>query len=214
MSAAALTRRGLLRAGAGATAGMGAVAVAGCGGDKRESVPPLGRPVAPFDPAVLQRFGDGDTGILNYALYLEHVESAMYARVTGSGLLRRGEASLLRGIAADERRHVETLTALVRRLGGRPVSAPATRFAFAGREQMLDLVASVEGLGAAAYLGQLSRIQDRKVMAAALAIQTVEGAHAAALNTVVGRTITPDGSLANPASGRDVLAAIGEYVGG
>ena len=50
------------------------------------------------------------------------------------------------------------------------------------------------------------------MLEAALAIHTVEGAHAAALNELVGRTITPDGSIAAPESAAQVLAVLRPYL--
>jgi rubrerythrin len=73
---------------------------------------------------------------------------------------------------------------------------------------VLKLAATVENLGAAAYLGQAGTIQSPEVLASALAIHAVEGRHAAALNTLLGQSITPDGAFAKPATSTTVLAAV------
>ena len=70
----------------------------------------------------------------------------------------------------------------------------------------------MENLGASAYLGQAGRIKDKKVLAAALSIHTVEGRHAAALNSVIGKSITPDGSFALPASADKVLKEVQPFI--
>ena len=70
------------------------------------------------------------------------------------------------------------------------------------------MAADLEDLGAAAYLGQATKIKRPDVLRLALSIHTVEGAHAAALAGLVGRSITPDGSIAAPADATEVLDAI------
>ena len=60
-----------------------------------------------------------------------------------------------------------------------------------GPQKILETAAAVENLGAAAYLGQAGNIKDKEILAAALAIHSVEGRHAAALNTLVGNTSSP-----------------------
>ena len=63
---------------------------------------------------------------------------------------------------------------------------------------MAKLAATVENLGAAAYLGQAGNIQSKEILAAALAIHTVEARHAATLNTLLKLSPTPDGAFAKP----------------
>ena len=70
----------------------------------------------------------------------------------------------------------------------------------------------MENLGAAAYLGQAGRIQSKEVLAAALAFHSVRGRHAAALNSVVGKTIVPDGAFAKPASMEEVLPKVQPFL--
>ena len=80
---------------------------------------------------------------------------------------------------------------------GRKPERPLTTFDAVikgGPMKVLETAATVENLGAAAYLGQAGRIQSKEILAAALAIHSVEGRHAAALNQAVGKTIVPDGA--------------------
>ena len=102
----------------------------------------------------------------------------------------------------------------MKKLGGTP-KRPKTNFDAVlegGPEMVLETAATVENLGAAAYLGQAGRIQSKEILAAALAIHTVEGRHAAALNSVVGRTIVPDGAFAKPASMAEVLPKVEPFL--
>jgi len=117
-------------------------------------------------------------------------------------------------IRDNEQEHVDALTATVEKLGGRP-KRPRTTFdsVLEGGERMvLQTAATVENLGAAAYLGQAGRIRSKEVLAAALAIHSVEGRHAAALNQVVGKTIVPDGAFAKPASMEEVLPKVKPFL--
>ncbi len=81
--------------------------------------------------------------------------------------------------------------------------------------------ATVENLGAAAYLGQAPRIKSQEILAAALAIHSVEARHAAGLNQLVGRGFTganalegsiPDGPFAAAMDMDAVLAAVKPYL--
>ena len=74
--------------------------------------------------------------------------------------------------------------------------------------------ATVENLGAAAYLGQAGSIQNKEVLAAALSIHTVEARHASALNELLGEAVTPDGAFAKPASMDEVLTKVKPFIVG
>jgi hypothetical protein len=117
-------------------------------------------------------------------------------------------------IRDNEQQHVEALTGTVKQLGGKP-KRPKTNFdsvLSGGEQKVLETAATVENLGAAAYLGQAGRIKSKEILAAALAIHSVEGRHAAALNTVVGKTIVPDGAFAKPASMAEVLPKVKPFL--
>jgi rubrerythrin len=153
----------------------------------------------------------GDIKILNYALTLEYVESDFYKRVDGASVFSGQQAELVRGFGRQEDEHVDALTALVRKLGGKPAARPQTHFDLNGAQATARLAASVENLGAAAYLGQVARIRSKEVLAAALSIHSVEARHAAALNEIVGQPPTP-GPFARAASMDEVLAKVRPYI--
>jgi rubrerythrin len=100
----------------------------------------------------------------------------------------------------------------VKKLGGTPAKKPETKFPLKSASSVLKLAATVENLGAAAYLGQAPFIKSPEVLASALAIHAVEGRHAAALNTLLGKPITPDGAFAKPADSKTVLAAVRPFI--
>ncbi len=201
--------------GAGA-AGALAIFVAACGGDDEEETPSGGGSSGGSSSGGGGGASKGDIAIVNYALTLEHLESAFYQQVLESGEIKDPMVGdVAKSIAEDEMEHVEALTATVEQLGGTPAKAPQTAFddVIAGGPQMiLATAASVENLGAAAYLGQAGNIKNKEILAAALSIHSNEGRHAAVLNQVVGKSIVPDGAFAKPATMEEVLKSVKPFI--
>jgi rubrerythrin len=205
--------------GAGAVSAF-SVALAACGDDdKKASSTP-----APAATSSEDR-NTSDLKILNYALTLEFLEAEFYAKVIASGLVKDAKvASIAKKFGASEQEHVDALIATIKKLGGKPVAAPKSNFQPTfdkGLMATLNAAADVENLGAAAYLGQAGNIKNKEVLAAALAIHTVEARHAAALNTLVGRGFggkgglkgsLPDGAFGKPMDMASVLAAVKPFL--
>ncbi len=206
----------MLGGGGAATAGFGLLLSACGGGDgdgdgsgakteisKGPDSPPPSAP--PPKPAA-------DVDIVNYALTLEYVEADFYRAVIQSGLFRGRQLDLLKVIGDHELQHVEALANTVGALGGTPAAKPRTRFQLGSPSAVVGLAATVENLGASAYLGQAGNIKSKEVLAAALSIHTVEARHAAALNRLAGRTPTPQGAFAKPATMAQVLPKVMPFI--
>ena len=196
--------------GAGAASAF-AIFMAACGGDDEEQPSASSMKKDKKKPAA-----GGDLAIVQYALTLEHLETDFYNAVINSDVKppSRALARTIVMIRDNEQEHVDALTATVEKLGGKP-KRPKTNFDAViegGVNKILQTAAVVENLGAAAYLGQAGRIKSKEILAAALAIHSVEGRHAAALNTVVGKTIVPDGAFAKPASMEEVLPQVKPFL--
>ena len=86
------------------------------------------------------------------------------------------------------------------------------KFPIENANQVAELAYTVENLGAAAYLGQAAKIQNAELLAAALAIHSVEARHAATLGTLVKKSLTPDGAFAKPADMSTVLSAVKPFL--
>ncbi|HEX8067751.1 MAG TPA: ferritin-like domain-containing protein [Thermoleophilaceae bacterium] len=157
-------------------------------------------------------YGQGDAGIVGYAVALEQLEVAFYEEAIASGRLTGRGLELAKGFLENERAHVETLSGTMRNLGGTVPAEPKFSFPLETEAGVLDTAAQIESLGAAAYLGQVARIQSKQVLAAALSIHSVEARHAAALAQLLGRAIAPDGPFASPATSADVLRQIRPFV--
>jgi hypothetical protein len=154
----------------------------------------------------------GDIDIVNYALTLEYLEAEFY------------KEAIAKKFGESEQEHVDALIAAVKKLGGTPVAKPKTAFQDVikgGATKILQTAATVENLGAAAYLGQAGNIKSKEILAAALAIHSVEARHAAALNWLVGRGFNgnsplegsiPDGAFAKPMTMEQVLAKAKPFI--
>jgi hypothetical protein len=153
----------------------------------------------------------GDLAIVNYALTLEYLESQFYAKVLKSGLFHGKNLSVIKTFGAEEAEHVIALKKVASSLGT-PATMPTGKFPIKSASQVTQLAGVVENLGAAAYLGQAASIKSKEILAAALAIHTVEARHAATLNLVLGKTPTPDGAFARPMSMQQVLETVKPFI--
>jgi rubrerythrin len=226
------SRRNLLRGLGLGSAGALAVVLSACGGDDDDDT--SSQAVTSASPGdVAQKAatkkdaripGTGDLQIVNYALTLEYLEADFYAQVIDSGVVtdkKLGEMVKLFG--EQEQTHVEALEKTAKQLG-KAAGKPKTDFEEvlgAGPAKILETAATVENLGAAAYLGQAARIKDPDILAAALSIHTVEARHAAALNRAAGLPLAakgglqgslPDGAFATPLSMKAVLKRVQPFL--
>jgi len=160
----------------------------------------------------LAEFGEGDIGILNYALTLEYLEAGFYAAVVDSGMFKGADLELIKVIGGHEQEHVNALKAAVEDMGEKAAPEPKAEFPLDDAMTILTTAAEVENLGAAAYLGQAAAIENPDILASALAIHTVEARHAAVLNTLIGEDPTPDGAFAVPAEPTEVLEAVQPFI--
>lgn len=153
----------------------------------------------------------GDLAIVNYALTLEYLETQFYADVVKSGLFKGKTLSVLKSFGAEEAQHVVALHKAAMSMGT-PAPRPMGKFPLKDAASVTKLAATVENLGAAAYLGQAPAIQSKEVLAAALSIHSIEARHAATLNTLLKQSPTPDGAFAKPMSMAQVLAVVKPFI--
>jgi rubrerythrin len=205
-------KRFLRQAGGGGVAASLAVFIAACGGDSKSS----SKAAATSTPTMsaksgTEQFGQGDLGIANYALTLEYLETDFYAKVNNSGMLKGKTAELAKRFGNEEQAHVDALIALIKKAGGKPAVAPKTNFPLDDEKSILKLAATVENLGARAYLGQAGHIQDKEILAAALSIHSVEARHASVLNLATGAKPAA-GPFAMPVTAAEVLKTVKPFL--
>ena len=160
-----------------------------------------------------------DIEILNYALTLEYLEAAFYneAKQNVSGANKQ-LASLL---SKHENVHVKAIKGVLSSLNAKAVKEP--KFDFKGTTKDDDAFIAtalvLENTGVHAYLGQVTRILNSDILAAAGTIVTIEARHAAAVAVVIGNkpfkdgtkgSITPDGAFDTPFSMKKILKAVGD----
>ena len=202
-------KRFLKIAGSAGAASFGAFVMAACGSSSSSSTLATS---AATTASTSSSAGTGDVAIVNYALTLEYLETEFYAKVVASGLFTGTVGNLIKDFGAQEQTHVEALKGTAEKLGGTPAAKPEGKFPIQSASQVAQLAYTVENLGASAYLGQAGSIQSPEVLAAALAIHTVEARHAATLGTLVKKSVTPDGAFAKPADMPTVLAAVKPFL--
>jgi len=206
------SRKHFLKLMGGGLAGASAFSLllAACGGSDDESASTTSAP-AETTGTTTAASASGDLEIVNYALTLEYLEADFYAKVIESGLFSGASLELIKVIGDHEAQHVDALLGTAKTLGD-PAPKPETTFPLESADAVLKLAATVENLGAAAYLGQAGAIQDKEILAAAIAIHSVEARHAAALNILTGQSSTPDGAFAKPLSMDEVLPQVTPFI--
>ena len=206
-------KRFLRQAGGGGVAASLAVFIAACGGDDSSSskAKATSTPMAASGMTGTEQFGKGDLGIANYALTLEYLETQFYNDAAESGMLKGKILDLAKGFGAEEQEHVDALIALIKKAGGKPADKPMAKFPLDSEQAILELAATVENLGANAYLGQAGNIQDKEILAAALSIHSVEARHAAVLNLATNAKPAP-GAFAKPATAAEVLKSVKPFL--
>lgn len=184
------SRRGVLRlglAGAG-TLSLGAVLAAGA--------PPA---TAATPSAKL------DVEVLNYALLLEEIQAAFYARALDRGRLQGELREFAEVVVGHEQEHVKLLRGA---LGAK--ARPAPRFDFGAAvtspRRFAAAALQLEDLGVAAYNGQAANLT-RNALIAAARIVSVDARHAAWIRAIQGRP--PARQATDPSSTRsEALAAV------
>lgn len=205
-------KRFLKMMGGGGAAGALALFAAACGSSSKSSATTASGGASATKKKSASAAMTGDMAILQYALTLEHLETDFYAKAAATGFFKGAEADTLKEFGSQESQHVDALTATIKKLGGTPNPAPKAKFPLSDKTTIVKLAQRVENLGAAAYLGQAGNIENKEVLAAALSIHSVEARHAAVLNTLLGKSVTPDGAFAKPASMQQVLAVVKPFI--
>jgi hypothetical protein len=139
--------------------------------------------------------------VLNYALTLEHLESAFYrdglAAIGVDGITALGFQSSvfdnLTAIGEHEAAHVTTLTDVITQLGGEPVAEGMYDFGYTDAAGFLQVAQALEDTGVAAYQGAAEYlINEDELLTAALTIHGVEARHASYLALVNGAVPFPE----------------------
>ncbi|KAJ3504263.1 hypothetical protein NLJ89_g8027 [Agrocybe chaxingu] len=153
-------------------------------------------------PKVERRQLVNDVGILNYALTLEHLESAFYRGAletyNAKAFEEAGFSDDVRArfveIAQHEAAHVTVLTTAVEALGGSAVEPCQYNFPHTDPKSFAVLSQVLEGVGTSAYTGAANLISNGLYLTAATSILATEARHASWVASAVNK-LTPWGSL-------------------
>ena len=148
--------------------------------------------ISPFMRQAIAAEAMDDLGILNFALTLEYLEAAFYARALSTIKLSADVGAVAKIIAKDEAEHVAALTATIKKLGGTPVASPKVAFPMKDEKSFLMLAQVFEDTGVSAYNGAAPGIKNKDVLGAAGSIVQVEARHAAVIRLLNNQTPAPN----------------------
>ncbi len=166
------------------------------------------------DRSALADASANDLEILNYALTLEYLEADFYRQGIKGGALEGRALELVSPIADHEQEHVTVLTSTVKSLGGKPAAKPKFKYpddTFTDKEKFLTTASAFEELGVTAYHGQVAKVDDGDILAAAASIAGVESRHAAVVADLLGGNPFP-ASFEKNRSMSAVLKAAGKFI--
>ncbi len=181
-----LGRRALFRTGGMAAAGLGLAS--------------LGAPLMAAPKHTMHKKSsamEGDIGVLQGALALEHEGIAAYRIAGGSGLLSKGVLDVALVFLGHHQGHRDSLAKLISEAGGKPVEPKSDAeyikaLNIASLKSEGDVVKFAAGLeqGAAnAYVGQVAALQDHQLAHLFAQLGTDEAVHWAILNNAAGGSI-------------------------
>ena len=201
----ASSRKRFLKAvGGTGAAGVLAAFISACGSKKVQTTPGGSNPNTAAGTGTDQ-YGKGDLGILRYAAALEQIEIDFYAAAVASGNLTGRAATIAKRFAAEEQKHLQALSAAITSAGSQLPAKTKPTFTTGSQQAILQQGLGLESLGAAALLGQIDRIQDKKTLGLLVSMHSVEGRHAAAFASLLNQNPTPDGPFSQPAFASDVI---------
>ncbi|KAK6530398.1 hypothetical protein TWF694_003753 [Orbilia ellipsospora] len=135
-----------------------------------------------------------DTDILQFALTLEHLESAFYAQ----GFKKFSESDFadlglsakqlvaLKKLGETEATHVDVISSVLKSAGANPVQPCEYDFGFTTAADMVAQAKILEAVGVSAYLGAAPLIKNKDILAAAASIVTVEARHQTFIRAAAG----------------------------
>ncbi|MEP6910858.1 MAG: ferritin-like domain-containing protein [Actinomycetota bacterium] len=136
-------------------------------------------------PAIAGAASSRDVAILNFALTLEYLEAAFYNEAVRQGRFSGEVGTFASVVASHENAHVKFLKGA---LGSSAVKKP--KFNFMGtttdEAKFKATAKALEDTGVSAYLGQVGRIQSKKILRAAGSILPIEARHAAWIRDIIG----------------------------
>ncbi|KAJ7833999.1 ferritin-like domain-containing protein [Mycena leptocephala] len=146
--------------------------------------------------ALPTRRGVSDPQLLNFALTLEHLESAFYCQALAcfspSNFVAAGFPEW---ISDHEDTHVNFLSTALTTAGAQAVSPCEYNFPITDVTSFVALSAVLEAVGTTAYTGAAQFVNNKDYLTVAASILAVEACHEAWVNSAVKRSSAWDGPL-------------------
>ena len=131
-----------------------------------------------------------DVRILNFALTLEFLEAEFYNQALRNNILSGDVLATTRIVAKHENDHVKFLRDA---LGRKAVKKPTFDFkdTVTNPNKFLQTAVALEDTGVSAYAGQVTKILNVEILAAAASIHSVEARHASRYRALAGENFAP-----------------------
>lgn len=162
---------------------------------------------------------ESDLETLNFLLPCEYVQIDLYER----GLTKIGdkgekiaisaeEIALIERLLDEERQHLATLTAEIRKLGGKPDKKGHYSFAYRSAEVFLQLAVQAEQAAIDYYNSSLPLFESTRLKELAGSIVQVEGRQAAEILIQLGEPPSPD-AVDTPTSQLEAIGSLIKFGG-
>ena len=143
------------------------------------------------------RSADGDVGILNGALALEHEGIAAYRLAGASGLLSPGTLQVATVFMGHHQQHRDALARMIRQAGGAPVEPRSdadyvealSLGTLKSEGDVVALATRLEQGATNAYAGQVAALSDKGLVHLFTQLSADEAVHWATLNNAMGAAI-------------------------
>jgi hypothetical protein len=151
-----------------------------------------------------------DIAILNFALTLEFLENEFYLLAIQKGGLTGDVAAVTKIVSKHESTHV---AALKTALGSKAIKKPTFTFGTAteNQDEFIKTAIKLEDTGVMAYSGAGGLIFNKKILAKAVSILTVEARHASAFRRLGKENFAPL-AFDKPADMATVLAGASKFI--
>lgn len=147
-----------------------------------------------------------DVAILNFALTLEYLEAEFYNEAVAKANLQGDVLATAKIVQGHENAHVAFLK---KALGKSAVKKPKFDFkdTVTNADKFVQTAVALEDTGVRAYSGQAPKIFNKKILAAATSILTVEARHASRFRSLIGDNFAPR-DFDKASSLKAILAAV------
>ncbi|KAJ3719069.1 ferritin-like domain-containing protein [Lentinula guzmanii] len=161
-----------------------------------------------------------DIQILNCALYIEHLESALYSeglsRFSVQNFVDAGLEPWMYGrlqeILEHEETHVNYLRTAVANAGGHPIGRCAYNFPYDDPMSFVELASKFETIGTAAYHGASAMLTDEQYVSASGAILGIEARHSGWIDSSVRKVSAWSGAFGVPLNCGQMLTLVSPYI--